>query len=312
MSDLRQQLCRMTTRQLEAWDLAHRNYAELKKIRSKRLEFDGFSMVVQFNPERTRSTTAPVEKAMTRPCFLCGKNRPGEQESILWKDYEILLNPYPIFDRHLTIPHQNHILQHLAGHLTDMVILSETLAGFVVAFNGSRSGASAPDHFHFQAVTKGSVPVEREIPQWKNRETLFQRVETSVWSAEGSLRRTIVVESPRPEECIAAAEDVFSCLSGIAPEEGEAQVNALAWVEAGVYRMVFFPRTAHRPAEYYADGKEQFLFSPGAVDMAGVIITVREEDFERASPDLLSGMFAQLVPDARQWSHMKNQLRQCL
>ena len=46
------------------------------------------------------------------------------------------------------------------------------------------------------------------------------------------------------------------------------------------------PRTKHRPACYDAQGDAHMLVSPGALDMSGLMIIPRAEDFNRLTADL--------------------------
>lgn len=303
---------RLIAGQLSSWETARNNYAALAHIQSKTVDFGRFRIDVQFNPERARSTTAPVETGIKRPCFLCAANRPAQQEAVRWKDYDILVNPYPIFDPHLTIPAADHIPQRLTGRLGDMAELAAELPDFVVLFNGARSGASAPDHFHFQAVAKGVLPAQSELPEWERRSVLQEGEDVLVWAADDYLRPAVVIEGKTAAETAQAGEQILACLKGITREPDEAQVNAMAWQDTGKYTLVFFPRTAHRPRQFYAEGEEQFLFSPGAVDMAGVMITVREPDYRRADAPLMNDLYAQVVPGAGLWEHIKTELTLCL
>ena len=312
MSSLSNAVERLIASQTVLWETARRNYAALSGIASRNIDFGDFSMAVQFNPERARSTTASPEIVSTRPCFLCAAHRPAEQESIRWKGYEILVNPYPIFSPHLTVPATAHTPQFLAGRFNDMVRLSEELSGFVLTFNGARCGASAPDHFHFQAVGQGILPVQREVAAATGRDALCDATDVSVWASDRFLRPKIVVEGRSADETARTAESVLACLTKAASDPVEAQVNALAWTAPDKHTVVFFPRTAHRPQQYHASNETQFLFSPGAMDMAGVVVTVRERDYRRASASLLADLFAQVVPNHTQWQQIKSEIRLCL
>ncbi|MDL2230538.1 DUF4922 domain-containing protein [Alistipes sp. OttesenSCG-928-L06] len=312
MSNLQEHVNRLISSQTASWETARKNYAALRHIQSKTIGFDGFSTTVQFNPERARSTTAPVETGIKRPCFLCAANRPTEQEAVQWTGYEILVNPYPIFDPHLTIPAREHIPQFLTGKIGDMVHLAAELSDFVLTFNGARSGASAPDHFHFQAVGQGTLPAQRELPQWPHRNVLHTTADVSVRAVDHYLRPALIVEGKTAAETAQTAENILSALKEILSEPDEAQLNALAWHDVETYTVVFFPRTAHRPKEFYAADETQFLFSPGAIDLAGTIITVRQTDYQRVSAPLITALFRQVVPDAALWQRVKTELSLCL
>ena len=49
---------------------------------------------------------------------------------------------------------------------------------------------------------------------------------------------------------------------------------------------VIIPRSKHRPDCYFNEGDEQVMVSPGALDMGGMVITPREEDFKKMDGEL--------------------------
>ncbi|MGC9355923.1 MAG: DUF4922 domain-containing protein, partial [Mariniphaga sp.] len=152
--NLNEQAKTLVAQQKAAWEMASKNYAALKSVQTRTFDFGHFEIVVQFNPERIRSSAAKTDtkSIAERPCFLCLKNLPPEQKGIPFgEDYLILTNPFPIFQTHLTIPHLHHTSQQITGFFPDMLRLSRKLNGFTVFYNGPQTGASAPDHFHFQA-----------------------------------------------------------------------------------------------------------------------------------------------------------------
>jgi ATP adenylyltransferase/5',5'''-P-1,P-4-tetraphosphate phosphorylase II len=157
----------LISRQMNDWSLAGNNYAALAGVKVKRFEVNGREVQVQFNPARIVSSAAKVDdKSLSeRRCFLCAANRPVEQEGLAWGDlYTILVNPFPIFPRHLTIPSNNHKPQRIKGRIGDMLGLAADLHDFVIFYNGPKCGASAPDHCHFQAGSKGlmSLPAGKD------------------------------------------------------------------------------------------------------------------------------------------------------
>ena len=54
------------------------------------------------------------------------------------------------------------------------------------------------------------------------------------------------------------------------------------------------PQKAARPAQFFAKGSDQILISPAAVDLGGVIITPREEDFDRIRKSDIEDIFRQI------------------
>lgn len=248
-------------RQFEVWGAVRENYAKLQKCVRKKVTVNGVEVSVRFNPERIRSSAADISKSAleARPCFLCQCNRPAQQLSLDWNDYEILVNPYPVFDRHLTIPLKEHRPQRIAGRTRDMLLLAVELPGMTVFYNGPRSGASAPDHFHFQAVPSSGLPLWCHIDAWPISGAIV-------------LRGTDVADVSRRIEGL---------LIGMRKGE-EPDVNIYARYVDGGYEVVVIPRKSHRPLCYGA-GRGQVLVSPASLEMAGVIIAPRSEDVEYCS-----------------------------
>lgn len=311
MHNFRDDILALIDQQIVSWPTAAESYAALAEVRRKTVDFDGFRLDVQFNPGRVRSTTAPADPA-GRPCFLCPAGRAPQQRGVAWRGYEVLVNPYPIFGRHLTIPAVIHTPQRLTGRTRDLLDLAAALPGFTILFNGARAGASAPDHFHFQAVESRRLPACTELPGRENRETLYDDNEISVRAVDGYLRPAVVIEGADTAALARASEAVLACLGSSLDAPDQAQVNALSWCGEGVHTLALFPRTARRPREYDAPEPERFLFSPGAVELAGTEVTVRAEDFERADAPTLARLFSQVVPDDALWQSIKNDLRACL
>ena len=150
---LQDQVNELFEQQLSVWEMARNNFEGLKTVQIREFDFDGFGVKVQFNPARMVSSGAKVDAKTIaqRKCFLCAANRPEVQRGIEWRDYDILINPFPIFPRHLTIPRREHVDQQLVPYISDMFDLARELPDFVVFYNGPKCGASAPDHMHFQA-----------------------------------------------------------------------------------------------------------------------------------------------------------------
>ena len=285
--------------QFEKWELCRKNHEALKDIKTKSFNIDGNNIKVQFNPARAVSTLAKLDKSSieARPCFLCMKNKPEEQYSIsidAGMKFSIRINPYPILPGHLTISSEEHIPQTLADKM-NMQLPGKVLQkvedyfghGYAIFYNGAKCGASAPDHFHFQAARKEDIPF---IAQW---EEIFK-----------SAVKDETVEMPNGDLCTSFSVNGYICpikafisnsgnidtellnryLNSLTTHEGETEprFNMFAWRDTdGKFITAYFPREAHRPSCYFAEGKEQIFVSPGALDMAGLIVTPREEDFKK-------------------------------
>lgn len=288
-----------TDTQFKKWELCRKNHEALKDIKTKCLNINGNEIKVQFNPARAVSTLAKLDKSSinARPCFLCTKNKPEEQDSIsidAGMRFSIRINPYPILPGHLTISSEEHIPQTLADK-AEMQLPMKILQkiedyfgqGYAIFYNGAKCGASAPDHFHFQAARKKDIPF---IAQWN--EIFKSAIEDDIAGIQsGDVCKAYSVNG------FACPIKVFTSLSGnidtalffnyldslpVHEGEPEPRYNMFAWRDdEGRFICAYFPREAHRPSCYFAEGKEQILVSPGALDMAGLIVTPREEDFRK-------------------------------
>lgn len=261
--------------QVVRWGLARVNYEALGHVRVKTLDVNGLRYQVQFNPARITSSAAKVDpqSISERKCFLCAANRPLEQQGVLFNNqYVILVNPYPIFPRHLTIPALEHTPQRITGRFEAMLDLAQELDDYVLFYNGPKCGASAPDHFHFQAGNKGFLPIERER-NW----------------AGGALR----IESGNRQEALDRFRQLYDALPLHA--DTEPMLNLLTWFEGGKWTVCLFPRKKHRPACYFAEGEANLLISPASVDVGGVFITPLEKDFEKITAADIAGILEEVL-----------------
>ena len=307
------------SRQLKIWDKARTCFEELESsIQTRALPMEDFTLAVQFNPRRIVSTAAKVDKKnlKKRPCFLCAQNRPAEQiELPVEGSYEILVNPNPILPYHLTIPTRRHKAQQLSLLLGALNNLAWKLPDFLMFYNGGRCGASAPDHAHLQAGARGIVPLERD---WKFYETRLEKIYPLTGADEAELEekgytaKGVGLYLLHGYACpafvvlggLAQSEYyLFNKLLNILPTEdgqSEPDINLLAWRQSGgpaekdSVVMVLFSRRKHRPDCYFAEGKSQMVVSPGALDMGGLIITPREEDYERMTPKLATSILKEV------------------
>jgi len=261
--------------QILNWELARNNYNSLKQVKEKTLIVDGREYKVQFNPARIKSSAAKVDaqSIRERKCFLCTANRPQEQNGITFKErYLILVNPYPIFPRHLTIPLIEHTPQLIdASHFDDMLDLAQQLDDYIIFYNGPKCGASAPDHFHFQAGNKGFLPLEKH-PNMYN---------------------SIIIESDNKEEALNLFKRIYFTLPLVIEDE-EPKMNILAWYEAAKWTICIFSRKKHRPSCFYAEGEANMLINPASVELGGVFITPLEKDFVKISAEDIRGILSEV------------------
>jgi ATP adenylyltransferase/5',5'''-P-1,P-4-tetraphosphate phosphorylase II len=217
VQNINEQAMSLVAFQKTTWDTAAKNYEALNRVQTKIFDFGHFRIVTQFNAERVRSSAAKTDsKSISeRPCFLCTKNLPVEQKGILYQDkYLILVNPYPIFPVHLTISKVTHTPQEILPYFSDLLKLSRSLNDFIVFYNGPKCGASAPDHFHFQAVIKNSLPIESEFNTLGNQfaEILFENIKTKVIAVENYLRRFIAIVSDDKNEIKNKFQHIYQIL----------------------------------------------------------------------------------------------------
>lgn len=311
IKNISEQVHKLIKDQRSEWELAGKNYAGLKSVLTKTLAFDGFDMIVQFNPERIVSSAAKVDAKSieARPCFLCQKNLPAAQRGIQILDkYLVLVNPFPIFSEHLTIPHLMHIDQRIEDKFGDMLDLSRMLEDFTVFYNGPKCGASAPDHFHFQAGIKRFMPIERDYRKgtFFHSSKIVNEIEIIRWT---DYLRTLVTFSGRDRDRLNMEfVRLFSVLKELNPNESEPMLNILCSHYNGRWHIHIFPRKLHRPWQYFEAGEKQILLSPASVDMGGVLVTPREEDFNKLTMDDARDIFNQVCLDEESFLHVLSKL----
>lgn len=279
-------ISRFFNRQLEMWEDARHRFRDLKHVEVHQLSDQ---LKVQFNPARIVSTGAKIDKHTLgeRPCFLCERNRPKEQMTKQIDDhFQLLVNPFPILPVHFTIPATKHQPQSIYRHYGEMHRLLSLHSELMVFYNGPKCGASAPDHLHFQAGTSGVLPLQTN---WQR----LSRNLTDVISLTDEEKISVLSDFLVPAFVIISKsedsdEELFHRLYRSMPmrgDESEPMMNIIAWRKGDEFISVVIPREKHRPDAYFAEGEAQMMVSPGALDMAGLIITPREEDFNKINLD---------------------------
>ena len=284
--------------QLAEWEFARRNFEALRRIETKTFDLDGFLIRVQFNPARIVSSAAKVDAAsvVARKCFLCSENQPPEQRGLPWGDgYRVLVNPYPIFARHFTIPAAEHVPQSIADRYGDMRALARCFDREVVFDNGPRCGASAPDHAHFQAVGKGAMPLEAEVGRFAT-EKVLEASGAAAYAIRDYLRGGFVIRSADASAAAACFGKLYEALE-VLPADAEPMMNVLTWYDSDGWTSCVFPRTKHRPACFYGEGATDLLVSPASVDLAGVMIVPRKDDFVKITAENIRAIFNEVCID---------------
>ena len=287
--------------QLAEWETARTNYAKLSRVEERKLTVNGSTIIVQYNPERLRSSAAKVDRASIehRQCFLCKPNRPAEQQWIEWGDYEIIVNPYPIFPKHFTIPTRTHTAQRIISRFRDMMTLALLMKGYTVFYNGPECGASAPDHCHFQAGVQGFMPIEAELQHARLTELAREDTRGTLSEVNQGGRHCYVIEYTEVDAGCRLFEQLYASLP-MSEGQAEPMMNVLCMKESERRCItVVIPRRKHRPACYYAEGVQRLLVSPASVDLGGVVIASRKEDFERITAEDIAAIFSEVcITDA--------------
>ena len=301
-------------KQLEKWDLCKTNHEALKNIQIRTFQLGENTIKVQFNPARAVSTCAKLDKSSiaARPCFLCPDHKPDKQNFIdieLDETFQLRVNPYPILPDHLTLSTKTHQWQFL-GNKTERQLPGKLVTwldqhfdkGYAVFYNGATSGASAPDHFHFQAARKKDIPF---IHDW---DRLFKDAQMNDYEIlpDGSICRSYTVTSfcctihafvtTGSNQSAPRLIDNYLKSLPIHDNEPEPRYNLFAWFDDnGQFIVAYIPRTKHRPACYTAEGEQQLLVSPGALDVSGLFVTPRQEDFEKITTEDIKRIYKEVT-----------------
>ncbi|MBR2063148.1 MAG: DUF4922 domain-containing protein [Bacteroidales bacterium] len=315
--------------QLSRWPLACENFRALKNVRVREMDVNGLQVRLQFNPARMISSAAKLDKKdiAKRKCFLCRENRPPEQvmkkfEGRKGKKYHILVNPYPIFPDHLVIASDRHTDQTIWKRYVDMLDLARKYQGFTFFYNGPKSGASAPDHHHFQAAPMGLIPLEMDVERsldfarddkrdarddMRDARDDKRDIRDNIEGSREVLRHVASLQDAelyhyqkftsgvfvlRAETSKSAAKLFYRLLDCAEIPEGEAEpmFNLFSNYRDGVFRSIIVFRSRHRSHHYFSDGPDHLTMSPGCADMGGMFIVPVEEEFEKLTPELLMEM----------------------
>ena len=291
-------MMRFFNRQLQTWDEVRQRYRDLEHVETRELVTETFEMEVQFNPARIRSTGAKIDakSIAERPCFLCAKNRPKEQmRCIIDGRYELLVNPFPILPVHFTLPTLKHQPQRILPMIGELLRQAQKNSDLTLLYNGPQCGASAPDHAHLQAVKSGVLPLQRAWQRLsRNLVEVFKKDEDEgIWQLVDYPAAALVIKSHSVETSERLFKQLYHCLPS-APDHTEPMMNIISWTHGDELITVVLPRKKHRPDCYTAVGDAQYIISPGAVDMGGLIITPREEDFHRLTAEVVTAIYQEV------------------
>lgn len=302
--------------QKNSWETLRNNYENLSLVKNRSFDFNGVEIVVQYNPARKRSSCADVSKQAieNRECFLCIDKLPKEQNGLLYgKNFVILCNPYPIFPEHFTISKKKHIPQAIIGNFEELLEVSRDLGKYYsVFYNGPKCGASAPDHMHFQAGTENLIPVEYQYEILKNGFTKNLYVDgkdkIEIRFFENLNRNFICFESGSKGELLYAFKIFIKAYKNISVPKEEPMMNIISTYKNNKWKIFIFPRTAHRPKEFFYNNKGKIIISPAAIDMGGLIITPREKDLENLTIENITSIYRQVSINKEYFEFLKKKM----
>jgi hypothetical protein len=285
--------------QKDSWTQLRQAYEALKQAKMRDLACEGFSVRLLYNPGRFRSTAAPVSDAdiARRPCFLCEGHLPDAQKALLYRNaYLILANPMPVIPGHFTIAHVSHRPQAIAGHVRDLLDLTADFGrDWIILYNGPRCGASAPDHLHFQAIPSGQTPIEHELREerrWARNNPCNNGVPS--WRIKDMGREVIIFRGEEREALVQALHRFLLVQSANRQGWEEPMLNLVAFFDDRMYTILLFPRRRHRPGVYFNEGDDRIVVSPAVVEMAGLIVTPFEKDFERLDRRTVEAIYSEV------------------
>jgi hypothetical protein len=293
----------LLSEQKETWADCREGYESLDKVRVRDLSCTGFSVRIQHNPGRMKSTTAAVEEEAVneRPCFLCLANLPAGQKGVLYRnEYLILCNPMPVFPPHYTVSLLDHNPQAVEENIDTLLQLTTDLGrAWTVLYNGPRCGASAPDHLHFQVVSSGRMPVEEELKGEGRLHTVAESDGVRLSHVENIGREAILIEGNGLEAASRVFRNFTEALKKVLGSTVEPMMSVAGFFQDAKWRLLVFPRAKHRPDAFFREGEARLVVSPAVVEMGGVIVTPRQRDFERLNASHVEAIYREVSLDSK-------------
>lgn len=289
--------------QLSVWPMAAANFRSLKTVKTKELIINGLEAKLQYNPMRVASSTADVsaEAIAARKCFLCKDNQHKEQFHIPFEGrkgrmYRIQVNPFPIFKKHLVIVRNEHLPQAIWHHFPDMLDFASAYTDYTVFYNGPSSGASAPDHLHFQAVPRHQLPLENAIDVFLDQPTelLSSVKDATLYRYPGYVNGVFALKATTTKSLAKLFYRLLDCTDRL-EGENEPMFNLYAYKKGEEYRSFIIMREAYRSHHYTSKGEDHLSISPGAADMAGFFIAPFKEDMDKVTASLLCEMLKEVT-----------------
>lgn len=301
--DLPRQIDALLENQRATWKTFREGEEALAEMKSKVFSDGSARIIVQANPGRRTSIHARVDPTSVsqRPCFLCPENLPPEERGIGRGKLVILPNPHPILLRHLSIPTREHRPQELSGHVDTMLGLVRDIGpDMLVLYNGARCGASAPDHFHFQAASSIGVPLFEEVEAIGKKDGVMPHTSFG--------RQMLVFQSRDADKVQILIQRTLEILSSFERGGDEPLVNIIALYRDGRYAAFVFPRMKHRPACYFAEGRERISVSPGSLEMAGIMVVADADHFDRVDETTAKAILEEVALDEKRFRKLPQEL----
>ena len=289
--------------QKHVWPGFRRGHEAMLKAECRSFEFDNGRVICQHTPHRMQSVSARVDpvSVQKRSCFLCPASlHPEERGITVGNEYLILCNVSPIFDQHVVISHQHHRPQAIRTSFADAITLTRELSPhFSLIYNGPRCGASAPDHLHFQAFPRENLPLQDQV--WRDDPVTVRTIvrdgsDILITASKNLSRHFLTFRSPNRTALALWFFDTLAALKTDEDDGGdEPMINlVMAWRD-NQWEVILFPRAKHRPDCFHERGDTQLLISPGAIDMAGVVVVPRKTDYERMTAEILEGIYQEVT-----------------
>lgn len=287
--------------QKRQWDDLREGYEHLKTVREREVPCEGYTVRLQFNPARIKSSGADLsaEAILNRPCFLCVENLPEPQVGVLYREaFLILCNPMPVFHFHFTISHVDHRSQLIDPNIRIFLQLAADFGSdWAILYNGAGCGASAPDHLHLQACPSKRMSIGAEIEEEKRRVLMREADGVTLHRAINLGREVLALESDDPARMGDAFRRLTASLRKTLAIAEEPMLNIAGSLKSGRWRLLIFPRRKHRPDAFFREGADRVVVSPGIIDMAGTVITPVERDFERLDAAAVENIYREVSLD---------------
>ena len=193
------------------------------------------------------------------------------------------------------IVRDEHIPQEIWHHFPDMLDFAARYKDYLVFYNGPSSGASAPDHLHFQAIPKHNLPLEEVVDEFLDHpgEPLATVKDASLYKFDGYARGVFALKATTSKSLAKLFYRLLDCTDRGKGEE-EPMFNLYAYVKNGEYRTIVVMRSAKRSHHFYSEGADHLTISPGAADIAGLFVAPFREDYDKADTALLEELLSEV------------------